>query len=115
MLGELGPWLADALVVLGVTVMTIGVYGVIQMPDLYTQMHAASKSVVVGVVSLCIASFVTGDAGIISRVFLIAIVLLLTTPVASHVIARGAYLEGQRMETPGAVNESDHDLTGGAR
>jgi multicomponent Na+:H+ antiporter subunit G len=60
---ELVIWLADALVVLGVGIMTIGVYGVIRMPDLYTQLHAASKSVFVGVVSLCLASVVTGDAG----------------------------------------------------
>ncbi|MBW3632905.1 MAG: monovalent cation/H(+) antiporter subunit G [Chloroflexi bacterium] len=106
MLGDLPLWLADALVVLGVTIMTIGVYGVIRMPDLYTQLHAASKSVFVGVVSLCFASIVTGDVAIVARVFLIAVLLLLTTPVSAHVIARGAYLEGQRMETPGAIDES---------
>ena len=113
--GELLNWLADALVVLGVTIMTIGVYGVIRMPDLYTRLHAASKSVFVGVVSLCLASVVTDDASVVARVFLIAILLLVTTPVSAHVIARGAYLEGQRMETPGAIDESDHDLAGNAR
>jgi multicomponent Na+:H+ antiporter subunit G len=115
MLGELLLWLADALVVLGIAIMTIGVYGVIRMPDLYTQLHAASKSVFVGVVSLCLASIVTGDTAIVARVFLIAILLLLTTPVSAHVIARGAYLEGQRMETTGAVDESDQDLASDAR
>jgi multicomponent Na+:H+ antiporter subunit G len=113
--GELLIWLADALIVLGVTIMTIGVYGVIRMPDIYTRQHAASKSVFVGVVSLCLASVVTGDASIVARVFLIAILLLVTTPVSAHVIARGAYREGQRMETPGAIDESDHDLAGDAR
>ena len=115
MLGELLLWSADALVVLGVAIMTIGVYGVIRMPDVYTQLHAASKSVFVGVVSLCLASIVTGDVGIIARVFLIAVLLLLTTPVSSHVIARGAYLEGQRMEAPGAVDESERDLATATR
>ncbi len=115
MLGDLPLWLADALVVVGVTIMTIGVYGVIRMPDLYTQLHAASKSVFVGVVSLCLASIVTGDTAIVARVFLIAILLLLTTPVSAHVIARGAYLEGQRMETTGAIDESGEDLASGAR
>jgi multicomponent Na+:H+ antiporter subunit G len=105
-LGELGPWLADGLVVLGVTIMTIGVYGTLRMPDVYTQLHAASKSVVLGVISLCLASVVTGDAAIIARVTLIAALLLLTTPVAAHAIGYGAYREEQRMETPGAVDES---------
>lgn len=110
MVGGLVPWLADGLVVLGVAIMTIGVYGVIRMPDLYTRLHAASKSVVLGVVSLCLASVVTGEAAIVARVVLIGGLLLLTTPVASHAIARGAYLEGEAMETPGAVDESGHGL-----
>lgn len=104
------PWLADALVVLGVGIMTIGVYGVIRMPDLYTRLHAASKSVFLGVFSLALASLVTGDPAIIARVILIGALLLLTTPVSAHAIGRGAYLEGEWMETPGAVDESGHHL-----
>ncbi len=111
MLPQLVPWVADALVILGVIIMTIGVYGVIRMPDLYTQLHAASKAVFVGVVSFCLASVVTGDIEIVARVALIAALLLLTTPVASHVIARGAYLERERMETPGAIDESERGLS----
>jgi multicomponent Na+:H+ antiporter subunit G len=36
------PFLADGLVVLGVLVMTVGVYGMIRMPDTYTRLHATS-------------------------------------------------------------------------
>ena len=117
MIGAIAPWLADALVILGVGIMTIGVYGVIRMPDLYTRLHAASKSVVLGVCSIALASIVTGEAAIIARVLLIAVLLLLTTPVAAHAIARGAYLERERMETPGAVDESGRglDRDGGGR
>lgn len=110
MIGDLVPWIADALVVLGVAVMTIGVYGVIRMPDIYTRSHAASKSVFLGVISLAAASIVTGEAAIIARVTLISAVLLLTTPVASHVIGRGAFVEGERMASPGAIDESGHRL-----
>jgi multicomponent Na+:H+ antiporter subunit G len=46
------PYLADALVILGIWVMTVGVYGVIRMPDTYTRLHAASKAVFLGVISL---------------------------------------------------------------
>ena len=110
MIGELLPWIADALVVLGVVIMTMGVYGVIRMPDVYTQLHAASKAVFLGVISLCFASIVTGDVAIVARVALIAVLLLLTTPVSAHVIARGAYRERLRMETPGAIDESAQHL-----
>ncbi len=103
MLAELLPWLADALVVVGVVIMTIGVYGVIWMPSVYTKLHAASKSAFLGVVSLCLASIVTGDADIIARVAVIAILVLVTVPVASHAIAHGAFIEGKRLETERAA------------
>lgn len=110
MLSSLAPWLADALVGLGVAIMTLGVYGMIRMPEVYTSIHAASKSVFLGVISLAMASLITGDAAIIARVLLIGALLLITTPVAAHVIARGAYLERERMHSPGAVDESGHHL-----
>ena len=109
-IGDAGPWVADALVVFGVGIMTLGVFGVVRMPDIYTRLHAASKSVFLGVISLVLASLVTGDAAIVARVLLIGAALLLTTPVAAHAIGRGAYLERERMETPGAVDESGSRL-----
>ena len=109
----MSAWVADALVLLGVVVMTVGVYGVFRMPDVYTELHAASKAVFLGVVVLLLASTVTGDGAIIARAALIGVFLVLTTPVASHVIALAAYRQEERMETPGALDESGHDLPHG--
>jgi multicomponent Na+:H+ antiporter subunit G len=106
-------WIADALVLLGVVVMTIGVYGVFRMPDVYTELHAASKAVFLGVIALLAASVATGDPAIVARAALIAVFLVLTTPVAAHVIALGAFLQEERMETPGALDESGRDLPHG--
>ena len=110
LLSFLVPYLADALVVLGLFVMTVGVYGVIRMPDTYTRLHAASKAVFLGVISLCASSVVTGDPGIIYRAILISAFLIVTTPISAFVIARAAFLRGERMETPGALDESGKDL-----
>ncbi len=104
------PYLADGLVILGLWVMTVGVYGVIRMPDTYTRLHAASKAVFLGVISLCVSSAVTGDPAIICRAMLIAAFLIVTTPIAAFVIARATFLRGERMETPGALDESGKDL-----
>ena len=105
--------LADVLVVLGVFIMTVGVYGMVRLPDTYTRLHATSKAVVLGVIVLLVASVVTGDPEIVYRVFLIGVFLVLTTPVSAHVIARAAYWRGEEMKSPGAVDESDKDLAGG--
>jgi multicomponent Na+:H+ antiporter subunit G len=105
------PYVADALVILGVFVMTVGVYGAIRMPDTYTRLHAMSKAVFLGVVSLCASSAATGDPAIIYRAVLIAAFLLVTTPISAFVIARAAFLRGERMVGPEAVDESGKDLT----
>ncbi len=104
------PWIADALVLLGVLMMTIGVYGVVRLPDTYTRLHAASKMVALGTMPLLLASTLTGDPGVILRVILIAFFFLVTTPVSAHMVGRAAYLRGERMEAPEPVNESGSDL-----
>ncbi len=109
-LGNMGPYLADALVVLGVFIMTLGVIGIIRMPDVYTKMHAASKAVFLGTIGFAMASVVTNDWQIIARVILIAGILMITTPVSSQVIARAAAVEHELMRSPGAVDESVYDL-----
>lgn len=104
------PFLADVLVLLGVLVMTLGVYGMVRLPDAYTRLHAAGKAVFLGVMPLLLASALTGDPGVILRVILIAFFLLVTTPVSAHVIGRAAYLKGEKMNTPEAIDESGRDL-----
>jgi multicomponent Na+:H+ antiporter subunit G len=86
----MSAWIADGLVLLGVAVMTIGVFGMFRMPDVYMKIHAVSEAVAVGVFSILAASLVTGDASIIYRIILIGALLLVTTPVSAHVIARAA-------------------------
>jgi multicomponent Na+:H+ antiporter subunit G len=108
------PWvalIADLLVVLAVFVMTIGVYGVFRMPDTYTKLHASSKAVFLGVIGLLAASAVTGGGGSLGRLLLIGVFLVLTTPVAAHVIGRAAYSRDEPLVTPGARDESGHRLT----
>ncbi|HEY8447558.1 MAG TPA: monovalent cation/H(+) antiporter subunit G [Thermomicrobiales bacterium] len=114
-LHSLAPWIADVLVILGVSIMTLGVYGAIRMPDVYTKLHGASKSVFLGVFSLIAASAFTGEREIILRGILIGLALLLTTPIAAHVIGRAAYLEKEGMRTPGAVDESGQLVADGLR
>ncbi len=105
-LNELKPWIADGLVVLGCVVMSIGVFGMISGSDIYERLHAASKGVFVGAIGIGAASLVTGQGAIVARVALIALFLLLTTPVASHAIGRSAFATGEPMAAPGGVDES---------
>jgi multicomponent Na+:H+ antiporter subunit G len=97
---------ADVLVLLGLVVTTLGVIGIFRMPDTYTQLHATSKAVFLGIIALLVASLATRDGSIAARALLIAGFLVLTTPVGAHVIARAAYRTREPMRTPGAIDES---------
>jgi multicomponent Na+:H+ antiporter subunit G len=106
-------WLANGLILLGLAVMTIGVYGVVRLPDVYTKLHASGKAAFLGVAGLLLAAALGGDPAVIARVVLIIVLLTVTTPVAAHVIGQAAYARREQMRAPGAVDESRH--TPGAR
>jgi multicomponent Na+:H+ antiporter subunit G len=100
----------DVAVIVSVAVMTLGVVGIWRMPDVYTKLHASSKAVFLGVVLLTISATVLAQEAIIYRALVVALIVMITTPLSSHVIGRAAYLMHERMETPGAVDESGSNL-----
>ena len=98
--------IADVLVVLGLAIMTLGVYGIVRFPDVYTQLHASGKAAFLGVSALLVAAAIGGGPVIVGRVVLTVVLLALTTPVAAHAIAQAAYHRREPMRSPGALDET---------
>jgi multicomponent Na+:H+ antiporter subunit G len=66
--------------------------GLLRMPDVFTRMQASTKASTFGLGCLLIgAGLQMGDFGSFVRVASIGAFVLLTTPVAGHVIARASY------------------------
>ena len=66
--------------------------GVLRMPDVFTRMQASTKASTLGLGCLLIgAALQMGDFVAFIRVVTIGAFVLLTTPVAGHVIARASY------------------------
>lgn len=80
-----------ALVALGIVTIAVTVYGVVRMKGLYSRLQAASKASMLGAVAILAASIGTGDGAIVARAAVVALFLLLTTPIAAHAIAQAAY------------------------
>ena len=99
-------WAADVLIVVGMAIITVGVYGVLRLPDVYTQLHASGKAAFLGVVALLAAASLGGELSILARAVLVVVLLALTTPVAAHAIGQAAHHRGEAMRTRGAVDES---------
>ena len=111
--------LFDIMVLVSCAVMTLGIVGIVRMPDVYTKLHGASKSVFLGVVLLCVSATVVATPEMNMRLALIAVLAIMTTPLSSHGLGRAAYLMHEEMATPGAVDESntvasEDDEPGGA-
>lgn len=95
---ELVIYLTDALVIAGVLVLTVGVFGMVRMPDTYLKLQAAGKIVFFGMLPLLVAAAATGEAAMISRATLIAALLLLSTPIATHAVTKAVYQREERVE-----------------
>lgn len=100
------PYIYDAMLIVSLLVMTLGIIGIIRMPDIYTKLHGASKSVFLGVVVLASSATVVADTSVVYRVILLILLIVITTPIASHVIGRAAYIMDERMVSPDAVDET---------
>ena len=82
-------WLAGAAFAL------LAAVGVLRMPDVFTRMQASTKASTLGVGCLLVGTAVQmGDFASFVRTATIIAFVLLTTPVAGHVIARASYYAG---------------------
>lgn len=72
--------------------------GVLRMPDLYTRMHAATKAGTVGLSCVLLAVAISiPEISMISRVVGTMVFILLTAPVASHLLGRAMREVGYRI------------------
>jgi multicomponent Na+:H+ antiporter subunit G len=91
---------------LGILLMVVAGIGLLRMPDLLTRMHASSKAGTLGATLVLLAvALHFGDAAVAARVVVVCVFLLLTAPIASHVIARAAYRVGVPLSDETVVDE----------
>jgi multicomponent Na+:H+ antiporter subunit G len=86
-------WLAVAWMVVGAAFMAIAALGVARMPDLFTRMQAASKTGTAGAGCILVGtSLFFAELQVAANAGVVILFLLLTAPVASHMLARAAYM-----------------------
>jgi len=90
----------------GIGLMVIAGIGLFRMPDLLTRMHASSKAGTLGAILVLAAVAIHfGDTAIVVRVVVVCVFLLITAPIASHVIARAAYRTGVPLSPETVIDE----------
>ncbi|NIM40299.1 MAG: Na+/H+ antiporter subunit G [Hydrogenophaga sp.] len=94
----MNEWIGSVLLLGGALLCLLAALGVLRLPDFFMRMHAATKAGVAGsgLVLLGVAAL-HGDTATWIKAALAVLFLLLTTPVAGHLIGRAGYLSGVPM------------------
>lgn len=75
--------------------------GIIRLPDVYTRLHAATKSATLGVIGILLAAFLyfLYEHQVFSGKLLLGILfVMMTSPIAGHMISRAAYRVGVALD-----------------
>jgi multicomponent Na+:H+ antiporter subunit G len=113
-------FVAGLFLVLGAAFMLIAGLGVWRMPDLLTRMHATTKAGVLGAGLMLVGVGIHfGEVSVLVRVVAIIGFIMLTAPVAAHMIGRAGYFMGVPLwehtlkdELKGRYDEETHTLAG---
>ncbi len=105
-------------IILGTFFILVSSIGILRMPDLFMRMSATTKASTLGVGFVLLGTAIQyWDVGILSRAIVIILFLLLTSPVAAHMIGRAAYFDGVPLwgktivdELKGKYDKKTHNL-----
>ena len=102
-----GEVVASVLIGVGVIFSLSGAVGILRMPDLYTRIQCSSKTITMGALPVLVGVVVIEGpvSSYGSRALLVAFLLLVVNPVASHSLARAAYKAGVPMWDGAVVDE----------
>lgn len=91
----------------------IGCLGLVRLPDVYNRLQAATKCVTLGTCSILFGTFLfIGCMAAGMKALLCIIFLVLTSPVATHAIARGAHRAGVKLAPESIVDKYAEDKEG---
>ncbi|MGC8737054.1 MAG: monovalent cation/H(+) antiporter subunit G [Candidatus Hydrogenedens sp.] len=90
--------------------MLLAGFGILRFPDVYTRMHAGTKSGTLGVSGALIAlSLYFWNTEVTVRAMLPIIFTLITAPVAAHCISRSAFKSGVALSKNSVINEFEQN------
>lgn len=98
MIGALIDIAVGLMIVIGAGFSLAAAIGINRLPDIYSRMHAASKAGTLGsgVILLALALH-ADDAATVMRAIAGFVFLLLTAPIAAHLLAKASYEAGYKL------------------
>ena len=86
----------------GATLILIAAIGIVRLPDLLTRMHSSTKAGTLGVLLVLVAlALHEGSGEVVSKIVATSLFLLLTAPIAAHMIGRAHARVMRKMKESG--------------
>lgn len=86
-------WITAVLLLAGATLALLAAVGLLRLPDVFLRMQASAKASTLGLACLLVgAALQLPDVSSAIRLGSIAAFVMLTAPVAAHVVARASFL-----------------------
>ena len=108
--------IVDLLIAVGLVFACAGTIGILKMPDTFSRMQASTCIPTLGTICALLGAllyaifFKNGDAGSAVKIAVIGLMILVTNPLGSHAIAKGAYKAGVRPEKKMETDDLGRDL-----
>jgi monovalent cation/proton antiporter MnhG/PhaG subunit len=88
---SVAAFLGAVLLLLGLTLVSIGLYGMLRKPAIFEQLHAAALVTGPGVILVLLASLASLRAEIVTSAALVIAFILITSSLSTHAIALAAW------------------------
>ena len=109
----MSAYFACALLIIGSIFCLVAAVGMLRLPDTLIRMHAATKAGTLGAGCILAAeAIVAAELGTTLKTIAAIVFLLLTAPVAAHLIGRAAYHQGIRLFEKTWIDELGEHITG---
>lgn len=100
------PVIISALALLGSSFILIAAVGIVRMPDLFLRLQVTSKASVLGLTCILLAvALYFANAEVAIRAGVIICFIVMTIPVATHMLARAGYATNVPLSDETVVNE----------
>ena len=91
-------FIKGTLMLSGASLMLLASLGLLRLPDLLTRMHATTKASALGVILIMLAvALHFAEVAVVARAVAIITFVLMTAPIAAHVIGRAGYFVGSKL------------------
>ncbi len=105
----------DLLIAAGLVFALAGTKGILKMPDTFSRMQASTCVSTLGMLGVAVgallyAVFFMHSAGAAVKIAVIALLIMVTNPIGSHTLAKGAYRGGIRPDKKMDVDDYGRDF-----